>query len=263
MIINGKGSGTESEALKEECRNNKFNYRGTLNKTVGGRTCQRWDSHEPHIHEETKEMWPYKGLSENYCRNPLETIKILRSSWYAWCYTTDPQVPKEECQIETPCYMLKWCELSGQEFSSCVEGTSEFEDLDTAKTECLYATDCTGITQLIDGTYGLTTGVAYPTDKPVYGLTLQKGACKELDPPVGVHYEKKNIQLTDKIQVGRTRNKWDPSDSFTDLREAKQLCTNIESCKGISGKDGAYNLYSNQVSQQVNSVNTWFKGECP
>ena len=249
----GQGSGTESEALKSECRD-QFSYRGTQNKTRSGRTCQRWDSQEPHSHEYTREYRPYAGLSENYCRNPSGG-----SQDYPWCYTTDPAVRYDYCDAEW--CPLDWCKLSGKEFRSGLE--LKFDTLHRAKRNCGWKGDgCSGITQLIDGTYGLTTGELYSTDKPVYGLTLQKGACKELDPPVGVYCEVKNVKLTGYYIDIRTKKV--RSGGVATLLEAKQLCTYMESCKGITGKQyGAYHLYTHKIFSNVSGVDSWLKGECP
>ena len=67
-------------------------YRGTINKTIGGRDCQRWDSQEPHDHSRTRENYPYAGLDENYCRN-------MDGEDGAWCYTTDPDQRWELCNV--------------------------------------------------------------------------------------------------------------------------------------------------------------------
>ena len=249
----GQGSGTESEAIKLDCDRGKFSYRGTQNKTRSGRTCQRWDSQEPHPHKYTREYRPYAGLSENYCRNPS-------GAWqdYPWCYTTDPAVKYDSCYV--PWCQLDWCKLSGKEFLSGLE--LKFDTLHRAKRNCGWkGDDCSGITQLIDGTYGLTTGVLYTTDKPVYGLTLQKGACKELDPPVGVYCEVKSVKLTG--SAIRIYTKKSESGSVATLLEAKQLCTYIESCRGISGKEGAYYLHSNTICNKVSGADSWFKDKCP
>ncbi len=67
-------------------------YSGTLDKTVGGLTCQRWDSQVPHSHG-------YSG-EENYCRNPSAHNR-------PWCYTTDRSVRWQNCDIQI-------CEFAGR-----------------------------------------------------------------------------------------------------------------------------------------------------
>ncbi|XP_072180936.1 plasminogen-like [Diadema setosum] len=67
-------------------------YRGYVNKTVNGRTCQKWTSQTPVTHTVLQDH-PNRRLGDhNFCRNPD------RSDW-AWCYTTDPSVRYEYCDI--------------------------------------------------------------------------------------------------------------------------------------------------------------------
>ena len=63
-----------------------FFYKGTTNTTVSGRTCQLWSSQTPHSHPKN-----YKGAA-NHCRNRDGEPK-------PWCYTTDPDVRWELCDI--------------------------------------------------------------------------------------------------------------------------------------------------------------------
>ncbi|KAM9754817.1 hepatocyte growth factor isoform 1-T1 [Menidia menidia] len=65
-------------------------YRGTVDMTKAGLTCQRWDSQYPHNHTFIPEAYPCKDLSENYCRNP-------DGQEFPWCFTTDPRVRKMFC----------------------------------------------------------------------------------------------------------------------------------------------------------------------
>jgi len=74
------------------CDSEESQYRGTVARTVSGRTCQRWDSQSPHTHTRTPSNYPNGGLEENYCRNPDGWIGL-------WCYTTDPNERWELCDI--------------------------------------------------------------------------------------------------------------------------------------------------------------------
>ncbi|XP_035679197.1 uncharacterized protein LOC118417664 [Branchiostoma floridae] len=67
-------------------------YRGTVSVTESGKTCQRWDSQEPHEHSRTLANYPSAGLEQNYCRNPDGWTEV-------WCYTTDPDTRYERCDV--------------------------------------------------------------------------------------------------------------------------------------------------------------------
>ena len=75
-------------------RNGGFTYAGTVNHTIDGTPCQRWDTATPHAHSQGAQYFPEKNLStvENYCRNPDREIK-------AWCYTMDPGKRWQFCDV--------------------------------------------------------------------------------------------------------------------------------------------------------------------
>lgn len=77
-------------------------YRGMINVTLSGRVCQAWGSQEPHDHKNSPENRPLDGLDggHNYCRNPDSSEK-------AWCYTTDPELLWEYCDIPNCEYIEK------------------------------------------------------------------------------------------------------------------------------------------------------------
>lgn len=69
-------------------------YRGTMNSTISGRTCQRWSAQTPHTHSRTESNYPGAGLgNHNYCRNPDGL------TGGAWCFTTDAKVRWEYCDV--------------------------------------------------------------------------------------------------------------------------------------------------------------------
>ncbi|KAL7456163.1 hypothetical protein ACHAWC_007673 [Mediolabrus comicus] len=73
---------------------NQEDYRGTISKTSSGRTCQNWADQTPHWHSLDPANFPESGLDANYCRNPWP-----RGYVRAWCYTMDPDVRWEYCDV--------------------------------------------------------------------------------------------------------------------------------------------------------------------
>ncbi|XP_077934233.1 hepatocyte growth factor-like protein isoform X6 [Halichoerus grypus] len=71
---------------------NGEDYRGAVDRTESGRECQRWDLQRPHAHPFEPGKFLDKDLDDNYCRNP-------DGSERPWCYTTDPQVEREFCDL--------------------------------------------------------------------------------------------------------------------------------------------------------------------
>ncbi|XP_030627339.1 plasminogen [Chanos chanos] len=68
-------------------------YRGVMSETVSGKKCQFWSSMFPHKHKKTPQNYPNADLRRNLCRNP-------DNDRAPWCYTTDPSVRWEYCNIE-------------------------------------------------------------------------------------------------------------------------------------------------------------------
>ncbi|XP_066294734.1 neurotrypsin-like [Branchiostoma lanceolatum] len=68
-------------------------YRGTVNVTETGKTCQRWDSQTPHRHDRTPANYPTSGLEQNFCRNPDDKSGV-------WCFTMDPNTSWELCDVQ-------------------------------------------------------------------------------------------------------------------------------------------------------------------
>ena len=73
-------------------------YMGTLSQTVNSRTCQSWASITPHVPNSASQNdanYPdgSREAAMNYCRNPdSDTVG-------PWCYTTDPNVRWETCNL--------------------------------------------------------------------------------------------------------------------------------------------------------------------
>lgn len=90
-------NGTSKKCISDEttcsCTSDDTDYRGTIARTVSGRTCQKWTDQSPHTHIRTPGIYPNAGLGDhNYCRNPDEEPG-------AWCYTTDADKRWELCDI--------------------------------------------------------------------------------------------------------------------------------------------------------------------
>ena len=73
-------------------------YNGTIGKTISGNTCQRWDTDLPHVRNsdivQDMNNFPEATLAEvvNYCRQSSAAAR-------PWCYTTNPSVRWEYCNI--------------------------------------------------------------------------------------------------------------------------------------------------------------------
>ncbi|XP_062853582.1 hepatocyte growth factor-like protein [Trichomycterus rosablanca] len=96
---------------------NGEDYRGQVDHTVNGRECQRWDQQYPHQHIYQPEKYPDKSLDDNYCRNP-------DASPVPWCYTTDPEVERESCDIHKCVEVQKRRSRSGYT-TNCFRGRGE------------------------------------------------------------------------------------------------------------------------------------------
>uniref|UniRef100_A0A8C9Y544 Hepatocyte growth factor a n=1 Tax=Sander lucioperca TaxID=283035 RepID=A0A8C9Y544_SANLU len=87
-------------------------YRGTMNVTPEGVTCQRWDSQSPHTHSFLPQNFKCKDLRENYCRNP-------DGADYPWCFTTDPN------QRIANCTNIPRCDAEATQKIECYEDNGE------------------------------------------------------------------------------------------------------------------------------------------
>uniref|UniRef100_A0A4W3GEY7 Macrophage stimulating 1 n=1 Tax=Callorhinchus milii TaxID=7868 RepID=A0A4W3GEY7_CALMI len=72
---------------------NGEDYNGFVDRTESGRECQRWDLNSPHRHNYQPDKYRDMNLDDNYCRNP-------DGSPQPWCFTTDPNVEREFCNIQ-------------------------------------------------------------------------------------------------------------------------------------------------------------------
>ncbi|XP_071949879.1 zinc metalloproteinase nas-4-like [Antedon mediterranea] len=84
--------------VNSDCvKNNGTEYRGTLDYTVSGVTCQRWSANWPHRHTfYTESNIENKGLGDhNFCRNPNNRAR-------PWCFTTKKRRRWQYCDL-VPC----------------------------------------------------------------------------------------------------------------------------------------------------------------
>ncbi|CAH2250846.1 plasminogen [Pelobates cultripes] len=98
-------------------------YRGTTSLTVTGKKCQAWSSSIPHSHEKTPANYPNAGLEKNYCRNP-------DNDKGPWCFTTDPSVRWEFCNLKKCNEVTQTVQKPGQVTQApitqdCISGKGE------------------------------------------------------------------------------------------------------------------------------------------
>ncbi|XP_063688775.1 uncharacterized protein LOC134821890 [Bolinopsis microptera] len=90
----------------KECKEAKDipgnNYRGTVNTTISGLTCQKWDEKTPNNHDVNHKEYPDSGLGggHNYCRGPTKSTFFFPDG--PWCYNGEgKEPPYEYCDIPT------------------------------------------------------------------------------------------------------------------------------------------------------------------
>uniref|UniRef100_A0A671V2D1 Plasminogen n=1 Tax=Sparus aurata TaxID=8175 RepID=A0A671V2D1_SPAAU len=93
----GAGPGITAAVIppeEEDCyQGDGMSYRGITSETISGKRCQAWSSMTPHSHQKTPRNFPNADLRRNLCRNP-------DGDRAPWCYTTDPRVRWEYCNLE-------------------------------------------------------------------------------------------------------------------------------------------------------------------
>merc|ERR1712154_403301 len=88
-------------------KGDRTHYTGKVGVTESGRLCQAWASNSPHDHHAYNirpEEFPDGFLPSNYCRSPPADPESR-----PWCYTTDPGVRWEHCDVhECPRVKKHW-----------------------------------------------------------------------------------------------------------------------------------------------------------
>jgi hypothetical protein len=125
-------------------------YRGTVNVTAEGIPCQKWSSQFPHAHD-TLYPDPSLGIGDNnYCRNPFGDAT-------AGCFTTDPNIKYQECDIGPACSATPPATINSLEFS-IPNGTS----VPSGTFLCISCSEQCDLYYTIDGTEpSLTSGTLY------------------------------------------------------------------------------------------------------
>tara|TARA_B110000208_G_scaffold51501_1_gene67674 strand:+ start:37567 stop:38814 length:1248 start_codon:yes stop_codon:yes gene_type:complete len=74
-------------------RFNTYDRVNNVSKTISGTECQNWNANLPHkIDSKYTDMTDVGIGNHNYCRNPEKEDS-------AWCYTINPNIEKEECNL--------------------------------------------------------------------------------------------------------------------------------------------------------------------
>lgn len=74
---------------------------GKQNVTKSGILCQRWDAKTPHDYDQPPKVFPEIQNAENFCRNAGGQEKS------PWCYTMNPDIRWEVCDIPTCCEFIE------------------------------------------------------------------------------------------------------------------------------------------------------------
>jgi len=112
------GGGACNEQMQGK---NSTSYRGCQDKTVSGKTCQKWSVQSPHQHEYNSTKFPDDDVADhNHCRNPGAEKETI------WCFTEDPLVPWEFCEpllaLDAPTGVTKHeCKETGR----CIVGKGQ------------------------------------------------------------------------------------------------------------------------------------------
>lgn len=91
--------GMDCDASTGECYSDArgTDYRGSVSTSKSGLACQIWSRQSPQQHTKTNLNFPDEGLGgHNHCRNPGN------EEAGPWCYTMDPSVRFEQCEVPPP-----------------------------------------------------------------------------------------------------------------------------------------------------------------
>ena len=130
------------DTLGKECREPEdttgWSYRGTVNHTISGHSCQKWTSQTPNDHSRTPELNVGKGLGDhNYCRNP-------DGESAPWCYNGESTSPRWEiCEVSV-CTKCEWEETVVGSVTYRKGGAKKYclEDINCKAFACRGNEDC-------------------------------------------------------------------------------------------------------------------------
>ena len=115
-------------------------YRGTVDTTIGGYRCAKWDSNRTIPPDMIKD--PANKLDNSYCRNPVHNNIPLKDK--AWCYTTSKLTDGSDwdyCDIGTATPKLDEIDMSQdskapKEDDVILDGTHQYEGTNSDEAYC-------------------------------------------------------------------------------------------------------------------------------
>eukprot|EP00090_Calanus_glacialis_P001913 TRINITY_DN11429_c0_g1_i1.p1 TRINITY_DN11429_c0_g1~~TRINITY_DN11429_c0_g1_i1.p1 ORF type:complete len:925 (-),score=149.21 TRINITY_DN11429_c0_g1_i1:197-2971(-) len=174
-------------------RENGRYYQGTMNVTKGGLNCQPWYTSHPHQHTSPPQVFPEMKNASNYCRNGGG---IEHSPW---CYTMDPLVRWQHCEIEKCENMTEMINYN-VEVDIIEERTTIIEEL-MSPTFIALAASVAAATVIVILLIGL---ICHRICKPRPGYTIAKVQDGDIDLnklPENSNYHTTGAQLHPKLEL--------------------------------------------------------------
>ncbi|XP_077992423.1 uncharacterized protein LOC144446518 isoform X2 [Glandiceps talaboti] len=205
-----------SRAIMLECysKDDGSDYRGTKASTKRMKECQNWTGNDAQKDGLTPEERPGYGLGyHNFCRNP-------NSRKTAWCYTTDPDVPWDECDIGQPTDSCHRTCIHGQRLSDTGDCVPDDVCLTHKKVPL---TDGEVCTCALRGSNGV-----YITPHSFVGWTR---ACAHA------------VGMKEKLLVENVYN--------MDVDVCYEECIRSSECEAFTYSTNGYNVFANETDRRV------------